>query len=269
MPIVSKPSEFACPLCFAFFDSSILLANGGTLPTKEDLAHFVRSDQAAHWLAERGISFSYSAMSLASSDAPHGFYFTPLRQYLFEHPDVAPFAARAASLLVWREGFRFCPACGGRLVDDDEQTAARCPHCKRQHFPRIEPATITLVSRGDEILLVKNRNAARSYFACVSGFVEAGESAEQCVVREVKEETALVVKNVRYVASQAWPFPDQLMLAFRAEWESGEIAIQHEEITEAAWFRRDNLPPPDEMPREGSVAWRLINGKFASTNKND
>ena len=258
------------PLCFAFFDKSILLAKGDTLPTKEDFVRFVGSGCAADWYTEYGGAFSYSAMSLASSDVPHGFHFTPIRQYLFDHPDVAHLAARAASILSWRERFRFCPACGGQLVDDDDdQTAARCPRCKRQHFPRIEPATITLVSRGEEILLVKNHNSARSYFACVSGFVEAGESAEQCVVREVKEETGLAVKNVRYVASQAWPFPDQLMLAFRAEWESGEIVIQHEEITEAAWFRRDKLPPLDQLPREGSVAWRLINGKFDSTNKND
>ena len=262
MPIVSKPDHFDKPLCFAFCGRDIVLHTDGTLPQREDFARFAQSAHALDWYTEHGISFSYSAMSLAGDDAPHGFHFTPIRQYLFEHPDVAPLAARAASLLVWREGFRFCPACGGRLVDDDDQTAARCPRCKRQHFPRIEPATITLVSRGDEILLVKNRNAVRSYFACVSGFVEAGESAEQCVVREVKEETALAVKNVRYVGSQAWPFPDQLMLAFRADWESGEIAIQHEEIAEAAWFRRDQLPPADQLPREGSVAWRLVNNKF-------
>ena len=262
MPIVSKPHQFDCPLCFAFAGQQILLAKGGTLPTSEDFARFAGRGFAAHWYTERGTSFSYSAMSLAGDDAPHGFHFTPLRQYLFEHPDVAHLAARAASLLAWKESFRFCPACGERLVDDDEQTAARCPRCNRQHFPRIEPATITLVSRGEEILLVKNRNASRKYFACVSGFVEAGESAEQCVVREVKEETGLTVKNVRYVASQAWPFPDQLMLAFRADWENGQIAIQQQEIIEAAWFRRDKLPPPDQLPREGSVAWRLVNNKF-------
>ena len=269
MPIVSKPDQFDCPLCFVFFEKEILLANGETLPTKEDFAHFVGSAYAADWYTERGTSFSYSAMSLASSDVPPSFHFMAVRQYLFDYPDVTHLAARAASILSWRGSFRFCPTCGSRLEDDDMQTAARCPRCKRQHFPRIEPATITLVSRGEEILLVKNRNAARNYFACVSGFIEAGESAEQCVVREVKEETGLVVKNVRYVGSQAWPFPDQLMLAFRAEWESGEIVIQHEEITEAAWFRRDKLPPLDQLPREGSVAWRLINGKFDSTNKND
>ena len=239
-----------------------MLSEGGSLPTKEDFARLVKSGLASDWFCENGGAFSYSAMSLVNADVPPSFSFTPTRQYLFEHPDVAHLAARALSILSQRKSFRFCPFCGGKLEDDDEQTAARCSSCKRQHFPRIEPATITLVSRGEEILLVKNRNAAYKCFACVSGFVEAGESAEQCVVREIKEETGLCVKNVRYVGSQAWPFPDQLMLAFTAEWESGEITIQQEEIIEAAWFKRDALPPREQLPRAGSVAWKLVNGKF-------
>ena len=262
MPIVSKPSQFDTPLCFAFCGREIVLHTDGTLPKREDFVRLAQSTHALDWYTERGTSFSYNAMSLAEDGLPLGFALTPLRQYLFEHPDVAHLAARASSILSQRKVFRFCPACGQRLEDDDEQTAARCPRCKRQHFPRIEPATITLVSRGDEILLVKNRNAAYKCFACVSGFIEAGETAEQCVVREVKEETGLRVKNVRYVGSQAWPFPDQLMLAFTAEWEGGEIRVQQEEIISAAWFRRDALPLDDELPRVGSVAWRLVNGKF-------
>ena len=96
-------------------------------------------------------------------------------------------------------------------------------------------------------------------FSCIAGFVELGESLEQCVAREVREETSLEIKNIKYVGSQSWPFPDQLMLAYTADYDAGEINVQEEELSEAKWFRRDNLP---SIPKAGSVAYNLINGKF-------
>lgn len=104
-------------------------------------------------------------------------------------------------------------------------------------------------------MLVKNKNRTRDVYSCVAGFVEAGESAEQCVEREVMEETGIKIQNVRYIGSQSWPFPDQLMLAFRAEYLDGKIKVQEEELDDAAWFKKDSLPP---LPFEGSVAYNLI-----------
>ena len=126
-------------------------------------------------------------------------------------------------------------------------------------FPQIEPAVIVCVKRGEEILLARHANRTKSFWTTLAGFVEIGETAENAVKREVFEETAIRVKNIRYVASQSWPFPDQLMLAFVAEYDAGEINIQKEEILEAAWFSRTALP---EIAPKGSVAYDLITGVF-------
>ena len=126
-------------------------------------------------------------------------------------------------------------------------------------FPRIEPAVIVLVSRGDEILLVKNQNRSKNFYSCVAGFVEMGESLEHAVEREVMEETGISIKNLRYVGSQSWTFPDQLMLAFTADYAGGEIKLQEEELSDGGWFNRSSLP---EIPKPGSVAYNLIMGYF-------
>ena len=154
--------------------------------------------------------------------------------------------------------YRFCPTCGTKLEDDKTETALFCPTCKIKFFPRIEPATITLISRGDEILLARGKRGTYRKFACISGFVEQGETLEECVAREVKEETNLDVKNIKYVGSRAWPFPDQLMLEFTADYAGGELKIQEDELEEAKWFRRDQLPPLDQLPAPGSSAYNLI-----------
>lgn len=165
--------------------------------------------------------------------------------------------ARAKSLSDWRKSLLFCPTCGTPLTDDKTLSCKVCPQCKKQHFPRIEPCVIVLVKKDGKMLLARHKNRNNSKFVCLSGFIEAGESAEEAVKREVMEETGLSVKNISYKGSQSWPFPDQLMLAFEAEWESGEIKLQEDEIEEAVWFDQNN-PPSQLTP--GSVAYKLING---------
>ena len=137
----------------------------------------------------------------------------------------------------------------------ESENAQVCPACGRLHYPHIEPCIITLISRGEELLLLRNARDTQGIYACLAGFVEAGETLEQALRREVREETGLEVQNIRYVGSQSWPFPDQLMVAYYAEYKSGEIRIQESEIADARWFRRDALPP---LPKPGSIARRLI-----------
>ena len=169
-------------------------------------------------------------------------------------------ALRAKGVLFWRDTYRHCPKCGAEFQNDKAETALVCPSCSFKLYPRIEPCVIVLISRGDEVLLVKNKRATRDFYSCVAGFMELGESAVEAVRREVKEEVGLEIKNIKTVGSQSWPFPDQLMLAFTADWQSGDLVLQEEEIAEARWFKRDALPPLDMI--RGSVAWNLINGKF-------
>lgn len=165
---------------------------------------------------------------------------------------------RAKALGEWLGKTRFCPRCGARLQPGEKETAMLCPECGNMIFPRIEPCVIMLVSRGNEILLALHRNRNINFHSCLAGFIEAGESAEHAVRREVMEETGIRVRNVRYYGSQSWPFPSQLMLGFTAEYESGEIRVQEDELQTAAWFSRSECPV---TPPPGSLAYRLIHGE--------
>jgi len=172
-----------------------------------------------------------------------------------ESPEEVNRIARAKALLEWRLNNRFCSHCGAPLVDDDKQTARNCPNCKQQVFPRIDPCVILRIEKEGKILLARHTYRNQNIYACIAGFVEAGETLEQAVAREVFEETGLKVRNVRYFGSQSWPFPSQLMLGFTAEYESGEIKLQEEELADAGWFDPNNCPA---SPQPGSIAYRLI-----------
>lgn len=163
-------------------------------------------------------------------------------------------AAKAAELLFWDRTHRFCPACGTPLKRHS-QISKICSGCGTEHFPSPLPAVLVLVRRGDEALLVHARNFRRRFFGLVAGFVETGESLEECVAREVKEETTLEISNIRYFGSQTWPFPFNLMVGFTADYAGGEIRFADEELTEGGFFSPDHLP---ELPSPPSLARALI-----------
>lgn len=277
MSFISNQNNYFCKKHFVFLDNSILIEGSELnksisledLPSENTLHKFLENQFAADWYAEP--EYDYSAMMLDTDcPVPTGCTLIPLRQFFWDTKSAAEqsdgtttelgsLAARAHGLLSWRKQMRYCPVCGSGLHDDPLFTARKCIMCGKQYFPRIEPAVIVLVSRGDEILLARHVQRNTDLYSCIAGFVELGESIEQCVAREIREETALEVKNITYVGSQSWPFPDQLMLAFTAEYAGGEIKIQEDEISEAKWFKRDNLPT---TPKPGSVAYNLIHGIF-------
>ena len=130
-----------------------------------------------------------------------------------------------------------------------------CPACKLHVYPRIAPAVIVLVRRGDEALLARGARFPMPFFSTLAGFAEVGESLEETLAREVREEVGVEVSRIRYFGSQPWPFPHSLMIGFRAAWSSGDIAIDPNEIVDAGWFRRDDLPP---IPPGISIARALI-----------
>lgn len=263
MPVISKPTSFKFEKNIATKGTDLLINAEGNLPSAQDMMSFVNSDIAMDWYSED--LYSYNALLLKNdAELPAGFRFCPIRKFFWDKPELTFIAARARSLLSQRQMYRFCPTCGTKLEDDKTESALYCPHCNIKFFPRIEPATITLISRGDEVLLARGNRGTYNKFACISGFVEQGETLEECVVREVKEETNLEIKNIKYIGSRAWPFPDQLMLEFTADYAGGELKIQEDELAEARWFRRDQLPPMDQLPQPGSSAWNLI---FGNANK--
>lgn len=205
--------------------------------------------------------YDYSCCSIKEEKAPSGYEFIPLREIFDKYPELISITSRAKGILHFKNTYRFCPTCGSPYTNDETETALYCSECNSKHFPRIEPCIIVLVHKGDDFLLVRHSYRIQDIYACIAGFMELGETAEECVKREVLEETGITVKNIQYKGSQSWPFPDQLMLAFTAEYESGTIRPQETEILEARWFTKEESKSVAQ-PAPGSVAYRLINNLF-------
>lgn len=163
-------------------------------------------------------------------------------------------SGHGAELLYWDKTTQFCASCGGR-TEKVGPIMKRCASCGREIFPQVSPAVIVLVHKGDSVLLVRAHNFRGSFYGLVAGFVEPGESLEQCVKREVLEETGLEIANVEYFGSQPWPYPCGVMIGFNADYVSGEIQIQESELKEARFFERNALP---ELPLKLSLARALI-----------
>ena len=166
-------------------------------------------------------------------------------------------AGRAVQLVDWSRSHRFCGRCGTATELAAGERAMRCPACGQLAFPRLAPAVITLVSRGDEALLARGVTFPVPMYSCIAGFVEPGETLEDAVRREVREEVGVEITNVAYVSSQPWPFPHSLMVGFTADWAAGDIAIDPREIIDAQWFRPDTMPM---IPPGISIARKLIDG---------
>ena len=256
MSIILSP-ETSCCRCIALVGQDVALRKDGQLLRFGDLKVLQTSSSDSLLFEERQTGICVLAMP-QDTPLPVEFGTTALRNYFAEYgeEEAQPYF-RAKALYEWLNSTRHCPKCGTRLVPgtSEEETSLLCPGCHNVIYPRIEPCIIVLVNRGDDILLALHRNRISKYYSCIAGFMEAGESAEQAVRREIMEETGIAVRNIRYFGSQSWPFPSQLMLGFTAEYESGEIRIQESELQKAAWFPRDNCPA---TPPKGSLAYRLI-----------
>lgn len=184
-----------------------------------------------------------------------------LRQSWFVLPeDFYREAGKAAELLYWDSNTRYCGVCGAPMARHTA-ISKRCTHCGKEVWPQVSPAIIVRIRRGDDILLVHALNFKRSeMYGLVAGFVETGETLEECVVREVREEVGLTITNIRYFASQPWPYPCGIMVGFTADYVSGEIKVQANELSAARWCNRHSMPPiPDKL----SIARRLIDDYLA------
>lgn len=171
-------------------------------------------------------------------------------------------AGKARELLHWDETTKFCGVCGAPTKRFHD-IAKRCTHCGKEHWPNVATAVIILIERRSpsgrredgEALLVQAQNFRGDYYGLVAGFVETGETLEEAAHREILEETGLTVKNLRYIASQPWPFPSVLMVGFRAEYADGDLQLQTSELRKGGWFRRNEMPA---IPGKVSLARHLI-----------
>ena len=185
------------------------------------------------------------------------FSLTNIRNFFHRADDAFRLAAGfGRQILDLHTNFRFCGRCAAPTRPRTREHARICPDCGQTAYPRISPAVIMAVTRGNQILLARGVNFPnKKMFSVLAGFVSPSETLEECVRREVCEETRIRVGRVRYVESQPWPFPDSLMIGFTAQYRGGEIKIDPREIAEAAWFDADRLPP---IPSDYTLAGRLI-----------
>lgn len=175
--------------------------------------------------------------------APQGMAFKNLRALwgVLDEAEIG-LAGQALQLVHWDRCHMFCGRCGAATERRQHERARHCSACKLPHYPRLAPAVMVRITRGDQILLARSPHFVPGMYSVLAGFVDPGETIEQAAHREVREEVGLTIKNLRYFTSQSWPFPHSLMIAFSAEYASGEIALEDPEIEDAGWYTRDNLP---------------------------
>jgi NAD+ diphosphatase len=258
MPFVAavtpEPTPTAEAWCFAFVDGQLLLLeqHDGHGLAPQPLARF-EPPAARHYL---GRLDGLDCWAFTLGEPPPGFRRTPLRAAMmaFGEP-LMGVAGRAAQVLEWDRAHRFCGVCGTPTELQAGERARKCPACGHTAYPRLSPAMMVLVHREGEVLLARSPHYAPGVYSALAGFVEAGESLEDCVHREVAEEVNLRVTDLRYYGSQSWPFPHSLMLAFTARWVSGSIVPQPGEIEDAQWYPLDALP---KIPPRFSISGHLI-----------
>jgi len=233
--------------------------NGIPLELAKELINTDIFEIPALVINETGLTINVVSVP-AETELPEKWKSIPVRQIvtMFSAAGSAESILRASHIEKWRKDSRFCGTCGTKNNDVPRQICRLCPNCGRLEFPRICPAVIVLITDDDNrILLAHNKRFRAGLYSHISGFNEAGESLEQTVAREVREEINIEVKNIEYVQSQPWPFPNSLMLGFKARYASGTIKPDGEEIEDAKWFTKESLP---ELPGEGSLSRFLING---------
>ncbi|CAJ50557.1 NADH pyrophosphatase, partial [Bordetella avium 197N] len=190
------------------------------------------------------------------AQAPAGYVFRKLRALLPEFGEQAALAGRAFQIAEWTRTHRYCGVCATPMQHSSRELCLQCPQCGLHSYPRISPAMMVLIKRGEHILLARHTRYATARYTALAGFVEAGESVEDAVHREVQEEVGLRLSKLNYFGSQSWPFPHSLMLAFTAEYVSGDIRVQQDEIADARWFGPgDEIP---NIPMLESIAGRLV-----------
>jgi NAD+ diphosphatase len=249
-------------LVFAFRDGKLLVS------ASEDRAGPVRVptwaeataagvDGAAHFVGTLDGCGCIALRLAKDAPEPHGWRYAGLRSVFFTLPEAQlAIAGRSAQIVEWDRTHRHCGACGTPTRDKPDERAKECPACGLVAYPRVSPAMMCLVTRGRELLLARSHRFVQPIFSALAGFVEPGESIEDCIRREVREEVGVEVRDPVYFDSQPWPFPHSLMIAYTAEYAGGDIRLEDAEIAEARWYSVDALPP--DLPSKVSIARRLI-----------
>jgi len=245
---------------FVFFKDNLLLKKDGcggyTIPYQEEPPIPCCGEGEIMTVEMLGGDMSVKAYTVDDRAVDDERYeFCDLRKSFYKLPkELYLKAGKCRELLYWDAETRFCGACGAPM-QRHTGISKRCTKCGKEVWPQLATAVIVLVSRGDEALLVHAHNFKSDFYGLVAGFVETGETLEEAVAREVREETNLTIKNIRYHASQPWPYPCGLMIGFYAEYKSGRLQLQRSELRSGGWYSFDSLP---QLPEKLSIARKLI-----------
>jgi len=246
-------------LAFAFVDGRLLVAGSAddtpVIPTLADL-QAAEVSGVRHYLGELAGVPCIALVLPDDAPAPPGFSAAGLRSLFFTLPEtLLALAGRAFQIAEWDRTHRYCGRCATPMRDRAGERARECPACGHVAYPRNSPAMMVLVTRDRELLLARAHRFPGAMYSALAGFVEAGETIEDCIHREVREEVGVDVTGIAYFASQSWPFPHSLMIAYTAEYAGGDMRPCDEEIADAQWFALDALPT---LPNRVSIARRLI-----------
>lgn len=252
--IQSQPSWW-----FAFVGNKLLVrpeGNVSQIPNLISLTEIGLEPVRTQFLGTLNEQPCYSAELPKDAIAPNGMSLQGLRElYGTLDEQLYALSGRAIQILEWDRTHQYCGHCATPTIQLSHERAKRCPKCGLVNYPRLSPAIIVLVSRGEELLLARAPRFPPGMYSLLAGFVEPGESLEETVVREVREEVGIEVKDIHYFGSQPWPFPNSLMIGFTATYASGDIVIEPQELVDAAWFSKHNLP---QVPPKLSIARKLI-----------
>jgi NAD+ diphosphatase len=261
VPAVHLPAHLsrADALWFVFQNGRLLVSSDPAqplLPEVRDIGWFGFSESRRHYLGELDGKPVFALAAGSDDSAPEGYFFEDFRKLLMQlERHVFEVAGRAVQILEWERSHRFCGRCGAATEFHAIERSVVCPACHFTQYPRINPCVIVLVTRGEELLLARSTRFNLPMYSTLAGFIEAGESAEETLAREVREEVGVEIRNPVYFGSQPWPFPNNLMLGFHAEYAGGELVLQEDEIMDAQFFHYRQLPM---IPPPGSIAHALI-----------
>ena len=242
---------------FVFCSNRLLInPDNSSIPYSKSLAELAISPVRTQYLGTLEGHPCYSVEVSQDAIAPDGMSFNELRPlYGVLDEDVFLLAGKAIQIVKWDQTHQYCGRCGYKTQTLQEERAKKCPKCGFMSYPRLSPAVITAVFRDNKILLAHYAAFPGNMHTIIAGFVEPGETLEECIRREILEEVGIRVKNIEYFGSQPWPFPNSLMIGFTAEYEGGEIAVDGAEISKAGWYDANNLP---DLPPKMSIAREII-----------
>ena len=257
----------ASDLYFTFFNGNILVNKEGNtikIPNLDEIKKLNIKYENEFFLGEIISKSCFGIEASLEFNLPENYELIPLYEFgalIDEEFFLA--AGRANQILNWDKTHRFCGRCGSKTENKKDELAKVCPSCNHVMYPVICPAIIVAVTKGDKILLAHNRDFNNNMYSLVAGFVEAGEDIKSTVKREVFEEVGIKIKNIKFHMSSPWSFPNSLMIGFFAEYESGEIKVDGNEIVDADWFTKDNFP---NIPQKFTLARKIID-EFIERNK--